>query len=213
VTSQTFAFACIAALYPVGLLAVSLLLASDRPLRLGLSFYAGAVTTLFLVGVVVITVMHGAGANHGSSTRGGFRMGVGAAMLVAAWVLSRPTRHRRAANQEPAWRGRLRGAQPLPVFFAGALLYSPSGSYLGAMTQIATTPGGWPWVAQLLVVIAVVLLTVEVPLLAYAWRPEATAKLLRRAEGWIDRHGRQALIYALLIIGGYLFIDGITLVL
>jgi hypothetical protein len=200
-------------LYPVGLLAVSLLLASDRPLRLGLSFYAGAVTTLFTVGVVVITVMHGAGANHSGNTRGGFRMGVGAAMLVAAWVLSRPTRRRRVANQEPAWRARLRGAQPLPIFFAGALLYSPSGSYLGAMTQIATTPGGWPWVTQLIVVIAVVLLTVEVPLLAYAWRPEPTAKLLRRADGWIDRHGRQALIYVLVVIGTYLFVDGISLVL
>jgi hypothetical protein len=211
--AQTLAFACVAALYPVGLLAVSLLLAGDRPMRLGLSFYAGAVTSLFLVGVVVISVMHGAGANRSGSTRGGFRMGVGAAMLFAAWAMSRPTRRRRAVNKEPAWRERLRGAEPLPVFFAGALLYSPSGSYLGAMTQIATTPGGWPWVVQLMLVIAIVLLTVEVPLIAYARRPADTAALLHRGESWIDRHGRQALITGLIVIGSYLFLDGISLVL
>jgi hypothetical protein len=210
--SQTIAVACIAALYPVGLLAVSLLLASDRPMRLGLSFYAGAFTTLFVVGVLMITVMHGAGSNSSEGARGGFRMGIGAAMLVAAWVLLHRTGRRRRADKEPAWKVRLRAAQPVPIALAGAVLYSPSGSYLGAMTSIATGNGGWPWVAQLLVVIAIVLITVESPLLAYALWPGPTARTLARLEGWIERHGREALILALLVIGGYLFIDGITLV-
>ena len=210
--AQTIALACIAALYPVGLLAVSLLLATDRPLPLGLSFYAGAVTTLFIVGVLVITVMHGAGSNTTSDTRGGFRMGIGAAMLVAAWVLAHRAPDHRGPKKDPAWKKRLRGATPLAVFAAGAVLYSPSGSYLGAMTQIATTHGGWPWVVQLLVVIAIVLITVEVPLLASALWPEPTARTLRMLEEWIDLHGRQALEVALVVIGGYLLIDGLTLV-
>jgi hypothetical protein len=62
------------------------------------------------------------------------------------------------------------------------------------------------------VVIAIVLVTVEAPLLAYALRPEATARILRRVEAWVNRHGRQALITALVLVGGYLFIDGLTLV-
>ena len=207
---QTLAFACVAALYPVGLLAVSLLLTTERPVPLGLSFYAGGFTTLFVVGTVVITVMHGAGSDDTAGARGGFRMGVGAAMLAAAWILShRPPRE----NKEPAWKLRLRDANPLAVFFAGAVLYSPSGSFLGAVTNIATTPGGWPAELQLLVVIAIVLITVEIPLITYALRPEPTGRVLRRAEGWIDRRGRHTLIVLLVVIGGYLFVDGVILVL
>jgi hypothetical protein len=209
--AQTLALACVAALYPVGLLAVSLLLTTDRPTRLGLSFYAGAATSLFVVGTIVINVAHGAGANDSASARGGFRIGVGAAMLVVAWVLARRPGSEREPKKEPSWQLRLRGANPGVVFVTGAILYSPSGSYLGAVTQIATSSGGWPPEVQLLVVIAIVLLTVEIPLLAYALWPEVTARSLRRAEGWIDRHGRQALIGALTVIGGYLVIDGLAL--
>jgi hypothetical protein len=83
---------------------------------------------------------------------------------------------------------------------------------MGAVTEIATSSGGWPAELQLLVVIAIVLVTVEIPLLAYALRPAATARILRRVEGWVNRHGRQALITALVLVGGYLVIDGLTLV-
>jgi hypothetical protein len=209
VNSQTLAFAGIAAMYPLGLLAVGLLLTTKRPLPLGLSFYLGGFGTLLVVGTVVITVMHGAGANNSDGARGGFRIGVGTAMLAAAWILShRPPR----GQKEPAWKLRLRDANPLAVFFAGAVLYSPSGSFLGAVTNIATTKGGWPWELQLLVVVAIVLISVEIPLVTYALRPEPTARALRQAEGWIDRHGRQTLIVLLVVIGGYLVVDGLVLV-
>jgi hypothetical protein len=32
------------------------------------------------------------------------------------------------------------------------------------------------------------------------------------SKGWVNRHGRQALITALVVVGGYLFIDGLILV-
>ena len=212
--AQTLALACVAALYPVGLLAVSLLLSTDRPLRLGLSFYAGAATSLFVVGTLVITVLHGAGVSSSSSggTRGGFRMGLGTAMLAAAFIISRRARRPATSEEkkEPSWKKRLRGATPAAVFFTGAVLYSPSGSYLASMQQIATSKGGWPAVLQLVIVISIVLLTVELPLLAYGLRPQATARTLARAEGWIDRHGRQALMFVLVVLGSYLFVDGIV---
>ena len=208
---QTIGFAFVAALYPVGLLAITFLLASDRPLKLGLAFYAGAVTSLTIVGVLMITVLQGAGLDSSSSggARGGFRIGFGVAMLLAAWVLS----HRKPApgpKKEPSWKSRLRGASPLAVYVTGAILYSPSGSYLAATQQIATGSGSLPWGFQLAIVIAIVLLTVEVPLITYALRPEATARGLRKVEAWVDRHGRKALIGGLVVVGGYLVIDGIV---
>jgi hypothetical protein len=209
--AQTLALAFIAALYPVGLLAVGLLLGTDRPMALSLSFLAGAATSLFVVGILVITVLHGAGFadRNAGGVRGGLRIGLGTTMLVAAWVISRHPGER-GEKKEPSWQLRLREARPGAVFGTGAILYSPSGSYLGAVQQIATSKSGWAPALQLLVVIAIVLLTVEMPLLAYALWPEATARVLRKAQTWIDRHGHKALLTALCIIGGYLVIDGIV---
>jgi hypothetical protein len=208
--AQTLAFAFIAALYPVGLLAVTFLLSTDRPMPLGLSFFAGAVVSLFVVGVLVLTVLEsvGLGDSGSSSARGGFRIGFGTAMLVAGWLIwRRPVPP--GPKKEPSWRTRLSKASPLAVFVTGAILYSPSGSYIAAVQQIATSNAGLASGLQLLVVIFIVLLTVEIPLVAYAVKPEATAGVLREVERWIDRRGRQALVTGLVVIGGYLVVDGI----
>jgi hypothetical protein len=89
----------------------------------------GGFATLFVVGTLVITVMHGAGSDDSGETRGGFRMGVGVVMLVTAWILyHRPAKPKMT---EPSWKVRLRDANPLAVFVPGAVLYSPSASFLG----------------------------------------------------------------------------------
>jgi hypothetical protein len=159
---------------------------------------------------LLLTVLEGAGLgdSNASTARGGFRIGFGAAMLVAAWIIA----HHRVPDgpkAEPSWKARLRGANPGVVYVTGIVLYAPSGSYLAAVQQIATGHAALPSVVQLLIVIAIVLVTVEAPLLAYAIRPDATSRLLVRIEGWIARHGRKALVIGLVGIGTYLVIDGI----
>jgi hypothetical protein len=209
--AQTLVLACVAGLYPIGLLAVSLLLASERPMKLALSFYAGALTSLFVVGTLIITVLHGAGVDGSStnSVRGGFRLGLGTAMLIAAWVISH--RPPKVDGKEPSWKIRLRNARPGAVYVTGAILYSPSGSYIASVQSIATGKASVPDVLQLLVVISIVLITVEIPLLAYALWPERTARTLGMAQDWIDHHGRQALVILLVGVGGYLVVDGLSL--
>ena len=208
--AQTLAFAFIAALYPVGLLAVTFLLSTDRPMALGLSFYAGAVVSLFVVGVLVLTVLRArawataarrplvAGSGSASARRCSSPHG-------SIWRRPVP----QGPKKEPAWRARLSKASPVAVFVTGAILYSPSGSYIAAVQQIATSNAGLASGVQLLIVIFIVLLTVEIPLVAYAVKPEATAGVLSKVERWIDRHGRQALVAGLVVIGGYLVVDGI----
>ena len=209
--AQTLALAFMAALYPVGLLAVSLLLATDRPMKLGLSFFAGAATSLLVVGILFITVLHGVGLNDGGSANDqewlSDRARYGHAGCRFADLSPRPPprSQERAGLEGPAGK-----ARPGAVFVSGAILYSPSGTYLGAVQQIASSKSGWAPALQLLVVIAIVLLTVEIPLLAYALEPQVTTRALQSAQGWIDRHGRQALELVLLLIGSYLVIDGIT---
>jgi hypothetical protein len=76
--------------------------------------------------------------------------------------------------------------------------------------QIATTESGWPSALQLLVVIGIVLITVELPLLAYARRPEATTRAVRLTEAWTERHLQTTISAVLIVLGGYLIIDGIV---
>ena len=110
-------------------------------------------------------------------------------MLIVGYVIARRPPSRRgqpdqAAPQtdkkEPSWQRRLRQAHPLSVFLTGTILYSPSATYVGAVQQIATSDSGWAPALQLLVVIAIVLLTVEIPLLSYAIWPDATGRAVHR---------------------------------
>jgi hypothetical protein len=215
--SQTLILACIAAFYPLGLLAIGVLLATDRPLILGTSFLAGAVTSLLVIGVVVISVLDGAGLARDSATtaRGWLRIGLGIALVIVGTQFARSPDVRSVDRKtgpasEPVWQARLRRARPVTVFLTGAILYSPSATYIGAVQQIATTEASWPQGLQLIVVIAIVLLTVEIPLLAYAWRPEATTRTVRIAEAWTERHRRETLSAVFLAIGTYLLIDGLV---
>ena len=218
--SQTLVLACIAAFYPVGLIAVGILLATERALRLGLAFLVGAATSLFVIGVVVITILHGAELNRSSAsdTRANLKLGLGIAMLIVGYLILRHPILRRSKEhpnqgetraEEPSWRRHLRSASPVTVFVTGAVLYSPSATYVGALQQIATSNSGWPSVVQLLIVIAIVLVTVEIPLLAYAIRPEATGRAIRGAEAWVESHHRQTVAGVFFGVGGYLLIDGL----
>jgi hypothetical protein len=220
VQSQTLVLASIAAFYPVGLIAVGILLTTEQALRLGIAFLAGAVTSLFVIGIVVITILHGAELNHSSASaaRSNLKLGLGIAMLIVGYLILRDPISRRSKRastdgtgrgEEPSWKRHLRSASPVTVFVTGAVLYSPSATYVGALQQIATSNAGWPPALQLLIVIGIVLITVEVPLLAYAIRPEATGRGVRRAETWVEHHQRQTLAAVFFGVGGYLLIDGL----
>ena len=222
--SQTLILAGIAAFYPVGLIAVGVLLATDRAVRLGLWFLAGAAVSLFVVGTLVITLLHGAGLSGGNATnaRGNLKVGLGIATRSSVYVIARrpPSRRGRpdqAAPQtdkkEPSWQRRLRQAHPLSVFLTGTILYSPSATYVGAVQQIATSDSGWAPALQLLVVIAIVLLTVEIPLLSYAIWPDATGRAVHGAETWIQLHQRETVAIVFFAIGGYLLVDGLIAIL
>jgi hypothetical protein len=169
---------------------------------------------------VVIAILHGAELNGSSApgTRANLKLGLGIAMLIVGYLILRnPLSHRTrnaptqasGRRQEPSWKRHLHSARPITVFITGAVLYSPSATYVGALQQIATSSSGWPPALQLLVVIAIVLITVEVPLLAYAIKPEATGESLRRAEAWEQSHERQTLAAVFFGVGGYLLVDGL----
>jgi Sap, sulfolipid-1-addressing protein len=102
-------------------------------------------------------------------------------------------------------------AQPSPrtAFTAGLVLFAPSITFLAAV-QVIATASTRPLVTLigLLIVIVVCLLLVWAPLLGYLAAPDATTGALRSSNGWLRAHGRELTVWALVIGGLALAVNG-----
>jgi hypothetical protein len=208
---QAIPLALISSLYPLGLAAILLLTQANRPRpRVGV-FLAGALVCTLAVGFVVVFVLHDAGV--GQSDQGSdqywLRLVSGVAFMVAAVVLSRrlpkphsgPSRVSRAANEGGLF----------AIFVVGIGLYLPSPTYLAALEEVGSTKmspavaAGW-----VLIVVALVLITVEVPVLLFLLVPDWTVPKLEAVNAWLDRHGHTLLVWVVAALGLWLFIDGLV---
>jgi hypothetical protein len=52
-------------------------------------------------------------------------------------------------------------------------------------------------------------LTVWLPFIAHLVAPEATARALRNANGWLVAHGRTVVVYGLAVVGVILVVNGV----
>ena len=143
-------------------------------------------------------------------------LGLGVLALAAAAVLSwrgRPAAEAGIAAEVEAGRNLVSRltAQPSPrtAFTAGLVLFAPSITFLAAVQVIATASTS-PLVTfiGLLIVIVVCLLLVWVPLLGYFTAPDATTETLRSGNGWLRDHGREVTVWALVIGGLALAVNG-----
>jgi len=60
------------------------------------------------------------------------------------------------------------------------------------------------------IVVALVLITVEVPVLLFLLAPGWTVPRLRAVNAWLDRHGHMLLLAVVGLIGLWVFIDGLA---
>ncbi len=196
--SQTLALALVAALYPLGLLAIAFLLRADRPLPLALAFYAGAFLATMAIGAIVIFVLRNLDfdAPSSSTSRNGLRLGVGIALILLGLMVAR--RPKRPAS-DASWKDKLANPRLLSVFVVGILLYLPSATYIAAVQEVATDEAsGASTFFALLVIVLIVLLLVEIPLISYAVAPAWTRARISSVEQWLDRN--QQAVYASVLI-------------
>jgi hypothetical protein len=144
----------------------------------------------------------------------GLRLALGVIALAAGVVLGvrrRPAP--KAAAEVKAGRNLVSRltAQPTPrtAFTAGLVLFAPSITFLAAVQVIATASTG-PLVTfiGLAIVIVVCLLLAWVPLLGYLAAPDATTQALRSCNRWLRDHGRELTVWALVIGGLVLAVNG-----
>jgi hypothetical protein len=146
----------------------------------------------------------------------GLRLALGVLALAVAAVLNwreRPAAEAAVAAEVQAGRNLVSRltAQPSPrtAFTAGLIVFAPSITFLAAVQVIATAHSR-PLVTLvgLLIVIVVCLLLVWVPLLGYFAAPDATTDALRSCNGWLRAHGREVAVWALVICGLALVVNG-----
>jgi hypothetical protein len=214
--AQATGFALLAAVSPTALLVMAIFLASANPRTTALFYVTGAVVMTVAMSVAVLFLLRGVGLDQPRQhePRYALRFGLGILALAGALIMSRrkprPPEERKETTKKPGLVSRLtKDPRPRTAFLAGVLLFAPSATFIAAVQVVATARAAVPvTVGALVIVIALTVLTVWLPLLAYLAAPGATTRALRNANGWIRANGKWLLSGALWIGGVALVVNG-----
>jgi hypothetical protein len=210
---QAIPLALAASLYPLGIAALVLLTEAVRPRAKLAVFLAGAAACVLPTGFIVVFALHGAGLQLDSkeTARDGLRLALGVVLMVAALVIAR--RPRRPQDHQPSRAMRLARQGGLPaVLVAAIVLYVlPSPVYLAALQVVGTTKMDTAAMAVwVVIVVALVLITVEIPVLLFLLAPGWTVPRLQAVNTWLGRNGHRLLVAVVGLIGLWVFIDGLA---
>jgi Sap, sulfolipid-1-addressing protein len=211
------ALACLAALFPLMLAAVVLMLTRPRPKRLLISFLAGGWAMSLVAGLLVLDAFEGADRELlGSSETvhpGAYLLG-GVLCLAAAYLIPRRAAKRPAAppRQGPSRAERALGGDRAAVAFAvGAGINVPGIYYLTALHDLAT--GGYSNAEQIALIVLFNLIMfafAEVPLVSYLFSPERTAARVARFQDLLSSHATRIVTVLALVFGIVLTAKGIA---
>ncbi|MBO0882156.1 MAG: GAP family protein [Mycobacterium sp.] len=211
---QAIPLALIASLYPLGIAALLLVFEAARPRARSAAYFIGAATCTLTIGFAVVFLLRAGGIHQaGQSTpRYGTRLAFGIGFLAAALVMSRrPAKPKRSSDQPSRITAAISRAGLATVFVIGVVMYLPSPTYLSALDIVGSTkmitPAAVVWVV---IVVAVSLITIEVPVALYWLAPEWTTGKLKTIGDWLDHHGRTMLIGVLFALGLWLTIESIV---
>jgi hypothetical protein len=137
-----------------------------------------------------------------------FVVGTGRDRRRRAWA---ERRHERTAEKPPPrWKRTLSKGSARDTFVIGMLLTFPGASYIAGMNELhkqhldtATT------VLTVLAFNLIMLILLEVPLLGYAIKPEATGVAVKRFSLWLSRNGARAAMIGAGALGAALILRGL----
>ena len=218
--------ACLAALFPLMLAAVVVMLTRPRPVRLMLSFLIGGWAMSVTSGLLVLHAFKGSDPEVlGSSDAvhpGAYLLG-GLLCLAVAYLMGTDRgaalRARRAARRPatPAKEGPSRAERALGgdraalAFAVGAVINVPGIYYLSALHDIAT--GGYSNTEQIALILLfnlVMFALVEVPLVSFAISPETTAARVKRFQDLLATNAARIVAVLALAFGLALIAKGIA---
>ena len=206
--AQAAVLALAGSIYPLAALIVIGFLSRPDGRPLALVFLAGAAVAVTLVAIVEIWVLTTSNitANHSRAPSGWLSVGIGLVLVVIAAVLIR----RRGKADTPS-------TPPRPgfvgAFLLGAVMYLPGPMYIAGVKTVADA-GASVAVTTVGVVVCVVcvLVLTEGPIVFQLVAPRRSQRALAAYGSFVAEHGRDALLAAALVVGGYLISRGIYLI-
>lgn len=215
---QTLSMAVGVAISPVPIIAVILMLVTQRARVNGPAFVVGWVVGLAVVGAVVLLVAGPANASDDGEPAtwvGVLKLVLGAALVLLALKQWRARPHDGEEPPTPKWMGAVEEFSPVKALGAGAVLAGANPKNLllavAAAASIAQTgiPGGEQAVAY--AVFAIVgTIGVAVPVVVYFAMGDRAGPLLDRMKAWMAHNNAVIMAVLCLVIGAKLIGDGIT---
>jgi hypothetical protein len=212
--TQAASLAVLSAISPTALLVSAVFLGSAEPRSTIVMYLSGATLVTVVMATVVYLVLR---AGHlyrpdEHQARYDLRLGLGVLLLAfGVYFLRRAKKVRGPAKQRQGLISRMI-ARPAPktAFIVGVLVYSPSLTFVAAVSAVATASESVKAsVVALLLVVVITLVFVWVPLVLYLLAPEQTARLLASVDRWLRAHGKLLLAVAMIAGGALLAVSGI----
>ena len=213
--AQAAGFAVLAAISPTALLVIAVYLGSARPRRTAGYYMAGAILMSVITGVILFAALRAGGLSRPAERepRYGLRLGLGVLALVAGAFLVA----RKARRADPGQPGKgilsrmIANPSPGTAFVVGALVFTPSVTFIAAIQAIATARASLELsVLALAIVVVLNVLLVWLPLLAHLVVPDRTSRTLTAFNGWLRTHGPILAVIVLATAGTVLIVDGLT---
>ena len=219
---RVFVFSLTAALNPTLLAAVTVMLTLPAPKRALLGYLLGAALMSVTCGLLLVFLLPGSStastAKRTVSPIIDLTLGVLILLVVVRIRTGRDGRRRalrerrreKAKNKPPPrWKRVISEGSARDTFVIGILLSFPGASYLAGMDALHKQRIGT--VATVLTVLAsnmIMLALLELPLLAYAIRPDSTAAGVERFKSWLSRSGGRVALTGGSAIGVFLVARG-----
>ena len=194
-----------AAVFPTLIACTAIMISRPEPRRLLLAFYAGGMIVSITAGFVVLAVFNRGDAVLGNTVSGvhpGTSIAAGAISLLLAWLLVsgrgrswldrwRSHHPRQRDDDAPSWAERHLGrANAAVAFGVGAAINLPGPFYLLALGDLASGDyGDAETVALILLFNLIMFLLLEVPLVGYLVRPDATEIRVAHLATWLNANG------------------------
>jgi Sap, sulfolipid-1-addressing protein len=214
-------FGLMAALNPTLLAAVTIMLLLPNPKRLMIGYLLGAYLTSITVGLLIVFELHdSASVSTTKRTLSPIEdLAIGAILIIAGVVLkgermrarSERRKAEKAEKQKESIPERLLGrGDPRITFFVGVVLTFPGASYLAALAKTSKLDVANVWIVLIVVGLCVLQqMLLELPIVAYALRPEWAKATIARFRAWLAANGRRAAANVAIALGGLLLIRGV----
>jgi hypothetical protein len=213
-----------AAVYPMLLAGVILILSRPNPLRLLIAFLVGGMSISIVAGWVIVKALDSTGvvSESNSSNKPILDIVVGIASLVVAWGIwsgrvkgglrnRNPGTRQQHRHRASAWTRRLLSRDSITMaFVVGVMLNLPGIWYLDALAGIAKSDTS-DLEALLLIVLfnGIMFALAEIPIVAYLVNPQGAADVVEHSAERARSQARPIAITVALAVGVWLLIKGI----